>query len=143
MLECSLAVDTGVKMIHNHAPDPLPSVGAFTGKATTTYTSATVLHNTHAEPIRGVIVRSSIPLPADPRVTIILKEPAGLAEIDEGCVAVKEGCLARWSTTGGRKGKQAGLFEWVCDVNTGTEVLKAVWEVRAPQGLKLFEQVRP
>lgn len=132
-----------MKTIHNRAPDALPSVTAFTGKATTTYTSATVLHNTHAEPIRGVIVRSSIPLPADPRITIVLKEPAGLAEIDEGCVSVKEGCLARWSTAGGRKGKQAGLFEWACDVNPGTEVLKAVWEVCAPQDLKLVEQVRP
>ena len=108
----------------------------------TTYTSATVLHNTHAEPIQDVVVRCSIPLTADPRVTIMLKEPAGLAEIDEGSVVVKEGCLARWSTAGGRKGKQAGLFEWVCDVNPGTEVLKAVWEVRAPQGLNLLEQVR-
>lgn len=142
ILECSLAVDTGVKTIHSRAPDALPSVAAFTGKTTTTYTSATVLHNTHAEPIRSVIVRSSIPLPADPRITIVLKEPARLAEIDEGSVAVKEGCLARWSTTGGRKGKQAGLFEWVCDMNPGTEVLKAVWEVCAPQTLKLLEQER-
>ncbi|KAF8556484.1 hypothetical protein OG21DRAFT_614310 [Imleria badia] len=141
ILECSLAVDTGVKTIHNRAPDALPSVAPFTGKATTTYTSATVLHNTHAEPIRGVIVRSAIPLPADPRITIVLKEPAGLAEIDEGSVVVKAGCLARWSTTGGRKGKQAGLFEWVCDMSPGTEVLKAVWEVCASQDLKLLEQV--
>ena len=72
---------------------------------------------------------------------IVLKEPAGLTGIDEGTVTVKEGCQARWSTMGGRKGKQAGLFEWVCDVNPGTEVLKAVWEVCAPQDLKLFEQV--
>lgn len=71
----------------------------------------------------------------------MLKEPSGLTEIDEGSVYVKEGCLARWSTTGGRKGKQAGLFEWVCDVNPGTEVLKAVWEVCVPQDLNLFEQV--
>ncbi|KAG6372192.1 hypothetical protein JVT61DRAFT_7985 [Boletus reticuloceps] len=144
ILECSLAVDTGVKALHNRASDALPqSVPTFTSKAMTTYTSATVLHNTYAEPIRGVIVRSSIPLPADPRITIVLKEPAGLAEIDEGSVTVKEGCLARWSTTGGRKGKQAGLFEWVCDMNPGTEVLKAVWEVCAPQHLELLEQVRP
>ncbi|KAH0833405.1 hypothetical protein J3R83DRAFT_12511 [Lanmaoa asiatica] len=142
ILECSLAVDTGVKTIHNRAPDALPSVGAFSGKATTTYTSATVIHNTHAEPIRGVVVRSSIPLPTDPRITIVLKEPAGLADMDEGSVPVREGCLARWSTTGGRKGKQAGLFEWVCDVNPGTEMLRAVWEVCAPQDLKLSEQVR-
>ena len=143
MLECALVVDTGMKTIHNRAPDALPSSSAFTGKATTMYTSATVLHNTGAELVRGVIVRSAIPLPADPRITIILKEPAGLAEIDEGrSVPVKEGCLARWSTSGGRKGKQAGLFEWVCDMNPGEEVLKAVWEVCAPQGLKLLEQVR-
>ncbi|KAG8212848.1 hypothetical protein J3R82DRAFT_11165 [Butyriboletus roseoflavus] len=140
VLECSLAVDTGVKTIHNRAPDALPSVNAFTGKATTTYTSATVVQNTHAEPIRGVIVRSSIPLPADPRISIVLKEPLGLAEIDEGSVTIKEGCLARWSTMGGRKGKQEGLFEWVCDVNPGTEVLKAVWEVCGPQDMKLSEQ---
>ncbi|KAF8124731.1 hypothetical protein EV363DRAFT_1403015 [Boletus edulis] len=143
ILECSLAVDTGVKALHNRAPDALPSVATFTSKVMTTYTSATVLHNTHAEPIRGIIVRSSIPLPADPRITIVLKEPAGLAEIDEGSATVKEGCLARWSTTGGRKGKQAGLFEWVCDMVPGTEVLKAVWEVCAPQHLELLEQVRP
>lgn len=142
MLECSLAVDTSVKSIHNRAPDALPSVASFTGKATTTYTSATVLHSTHADPIRGIIVRSAIPLPADPRVTIVLKEPAGLAEIDEGSVVVKAGCQARWSTTGGRKGKQAGLFEWVCDMNPGTEVFKAVWEVCAPQDMKVLEQVR-
>ena len=142
ILECSLAVDTGVKAMHSRAPDALPSVASFTGKATTTYTSATVLHNLHGEPIRGVVVRSSIPLPADPRITIVLKEPAGLADIDEGSVTVKEGCIARWSTAGGRKGKQGGLFEWVCDMNPGTEVLKAVWEVCAPQDLKLLEQAQ-
>jgi len=114
ILECSLAVDTGVKTIHNRA------------------TSATVLHNTHAEPIYDVIVWSSISLPADPRITIVLKEPAGLAKIDEGIVSVKVGSLTRWSTAGGRKGGQAGLLEWACDMNPGTEMLillKAVWEV--------------
>jgi hypothetical protein len=132
ILECSLAVDTGVKTIHNRALDALPSVTVFTGKAMTTYTSATVLHNTHAEPIYDVIVWSSISLPADPRITIVLKEPAGLAKIDEGIVSVKVGSLTRWSTAGGRKGGQAGLLEWACDMNPGTEMLillKAVWEV--------------
>ncbi|KAF9230260.1 hypothetical protein BU15DRAFT_83858, partial [Melanogaster broomeanus] len=140
-LECSLAVDTGITTINNRSPDSLPAFGEFTGKVTTTYTSATFVNNTHSETIRGVVIRSSLPLPADPRVTVILKEPAGLADIDTGTVEVRDGCQAQWSTSGERKGKQAGLFEWVCDIKPGSEVLKAVWEVCAPQGLNLVEQV--
>ncbi|KAG9308044.1 hypothetical protein JVU11DRAFT_12611 [Chiua virens] len=143
ILECPLAVDTAVKTIHNRAPEALPSVTEFTGKATRMYTSVTVIHNTHAEMIRGVVVRSAVPLPADLRITIMLKEPTGLANIDEGSVTVKNGCLARWSTKGGRKGKEAGLFEWVCDVDGETVItVKAVWEVCAPRDFELYEQVQ-
>ncbi|KAF8838853.1 hypothetical protein BDN67DRAFT_970913 [Paxillus ammoniavirescens] len=141
MLECSLGVDGAITTINNRSPDSLPSFGAFSDKVTTTYTSATFVNNKHSETIREVVIRSSLPLPTDPRVTVVLKEPAGLADIETGLVNVREGCQARWSTSGGRKGKQAGLFEWVCDLKPGTEVLKAVWEVCAPQGLGLVEQV--
>ncbi|KAH7884852.1 hypothetical protein F5I97DRAFT_1929687 [Phlebopus sp. FC_14] len=157
-LECSLGVDTQLTTLTNRSPDSLPAFGAYTGKVTTTYTSATFITNAHSSTVRrGVVVRSSLPLPADPRVTIVLKEPAGLADVGAGVgvgvgvgddarsrgeVVLREGCKARWSTSGERKGKEAGLFEWVCDVKPGTEVLKAVWEVCAPQGLNLVEQVR-
>jgi hypothetical protein len=141
MLECSLGVDDAITTINNRSPDSLPSSGAFSDKVTTTYTSATFVNNKHSETIPEVVIRSSLPLPTDPRVKIVLKEPAGLADIETGLVNVREGCRARWSTSGGRNDKQAGLFEWVCDLKPGTEVLKAVWEVCAPQGLGLVEQV--
>ncbi|KIK93784.1 hypothetical protein PAXRUDRAFT_828630 [Paxillus rubicundulus Ve08.2h10] len=141
MLECSLGVDGAITTINNRSPDSLPSFGAFSDKVTTTYTSATFVNNKHSDTICGVVIRSSLPLPADPRVTVVLKEPAGLTDIETGLVNVREGCQARWSTTGGRKGKQGGLFEWVCDLKPGTDVLKAVWEVCAPQGLSLVEQM--
>ncbi|KAG1759213.1 hypothetical protein EDD22DRAFT_907092 [Suillus occidentalis] len=119
----------------------LPDFSVFNGKAVTTHTITTTIKNTHRIPVRNVIVRTSLPLPADPRVTVSLQEPEGLADIDSGTVRVGDGCYAGWSTTGDRAGKNDGLFEWVCSsVEPGSRVLKAVWYVTAPRGLSFTEQ---
>jgi hypothetical protein len=138
-IQCSLGIDPAVTTQFNRTVESLPNV--FSDKAITTHTITTTIKNAHHDPISNVIVRTSIPLPGDPRVTVALQEPQGLADIDSGTVRVGDGCYARWSTTGGRAGKDDGLFEWVCSsVKPGSQVLKAVWRVTAPRGLNFTEQ---
>jgi hypothetical protein len=138
-IQCSLGIDPAVTTQFNRTVESLPNV--FSDKAITTHTITTTIKNAHQDPVSNVIVRTSIPLPGDPRVTVALQEPRGLADIDSGTVRVGDGCYARWSTTGGRAGKDDGLFEWVCSsVKPGSQVLKAVWRVTAPRGLNFTEQ---
>lgn len=140
-IQCSLGVDPAVTTQFNRTVGSLPDFSVLNGKAITTHTITTTIKNTHRVPVRNVIVRTSLPLPADPRVTVSLQEPEGLADIDSGTVRVGDGCYAGWSTTGDRAGKNDGLFEWVCNsVEPGSRVLKAVWYVTAPRGLSFTEQ---
>lgn len=135
-IQCSLGIDPAVTTQFNRAVNSLPDFTVLNGKAITTHTITTTIKNTHHEPVSNVVIRTSLPLPADPRVTVTLQEPEGLADIDSGKVLVGDGCYARWSTTGGRAGKNDGLFEWVCSsVKPGSQVLKAEWHVTAPRGL--------
>lgn len=140
-IQCSLGVDPAVTTQFNRTVGSLPNFSVLNGKAITTHTITTTIKNTHRNPVRNVIVRTSLPLPADPRVTVSLQEPEGLADIDSGTVRVEDGCYAGWSTSGDRAGKNDGLFEWVCSsVEPGSRVLKAVWYVTAPRGLSFTEQ---
>lgn len=140
-IQCSLGIDPAVTTQFNRTVDSLPDFTVLNGKAITTHTITATIKNAHRNPVNNVIVRTSLPLPADPRVTVSLQEPEGLADIDSGTVRVGNGSYARWSTTGDRAGKNDGLFEWVCSsVEPGSQVLKAVWHVTAPRGLNFTEQ---
>lgn len=140
-IQCSLGIDPAVTTQFNRTVDSKSDFGVLDGKATTKYTITTTIKNTHHDPVSNVIVRASLPLPGDSRVTVALQEPEGLAAIDSGMVWVGDGCHARWSTTENRAGKNDGLFEWVCSsVKPGSQVLKAVWEVTMPRGLSFTEQ---
>ncbi|KAG1774462.1 hypothetical protein EV702DRAFT_1124039 [Suillus placidus] len=140
-IQCSLGIDPALTTQFNRTVSSLPDLNVLNGKATTTHTITTTIKNTHHNPVNNLIVRTSLPLPADPRVTVSLQEPEGLADIDSGTVRVGNGSYARWSTTGDRAGKNDGLFEWVCSsVEPGSQVLKAVWYVTAPFGLNFTEQ---
>ncbi|KAG1736345.1 hypothetical protein EDB19DRAFT_1721791 [Suillus lakei] len=140
-IQCSLGIDPAVTTQFNRTVDSLPDFTVLNGKAITTHTITTTIKNTHLGPVSNVIVRTSLPLPADPRVTVALQEPEGLADIDSGTVRVGDEFYARWSTTGDRAGENDGLFEWVCgSVKPGSQVLKAVWYVTAPRGLSFTEQ---
>ncbi|KAG1851546.1 hypothetical protein C8R48DRAFT_777838 [Suillus tomentosus] len=136
-IQCSLGIDPAMATQFNRTIASLPD---FNGKATKTYTITATLNNTHRDPVSNVIVRTSLPFSADPRITVTLQEPGSLADIDSGTVRVGDGCYARWSTTGNRAGKNDGLFEWVCSsVKPGSQVLKAVWHVTAPGSLSFTE----
>ncbi|KAG2114827.1 hypothetical protein DEU56DRAFT_896191 [Suillus clintonianus] len=140
-IHCSLGIDPAVTTQFSRSVDSLPDFTVLNGKVVTTHTITTTIKNTHRHPVSNVIVRTSLPLPADPRVTVALQEPEGLAGIDSGTVRVRDGCHARWLTTGNRAGKNDGLFEWVCSsVKPGSEMLKAVWYVTAPRGLSFTTQ---
>ncbi|KAG2031735.1 hypothetical protein BDR03DRAFT_1015846 [Suillus americanus] len=112
-IQCSLGVDPAVTTQFNRTVDSLPDFTVLNGKAITTHTITTAIKNTYHHAVSNVIVRTSLPLPADPRVTVALQEPEGLADIDSGTVRVGDGCYAGWSTTGDRARKNDGLFEWV------------------------------
>ncbi|KAG2073073.1 hypothetical protein BDR04DRAFT_367307 [Suillus decipiens] len=140
-IQCSLGIDPAITTQFNRTVDSKSDFGALDGKATTKYTIITTIKNTHHDPVSNVIVRASLPLPGDSRVTVALQEPEGLAAIDSGMVWVGDGCHARWSTSENRTGKNGGLFEWVCSsVKPGSQVLKAVWHVTTPRGLGFAEQ---
>jgi len=136
-IQCSLGIDPAMATQFNRTIGSLPD---FNGKATKTYTITATLNNTHRDPVSNVIVRTPLPFSADPRITVTLQEPGGLADINSGTVRVGDGCYVRWSTAGDRAGKNDGLFEWVCSsVKPGSQVLKAVWHVSAPCGLSFTE----
>ncbi|KAG2147788.1 uncharacterized protein EDB93DRAFT_1250508 [Suillus bovinus] len=139
-IQCSLGIDPAITAQYNRTVHSIPEFAVHNDRAITTHTVTTTLKNTHHDPISNVIVRASLPISADPRVKVRLQEPEGLADIYSGMVRAGDGCYARWSTTGDRAGKDEGLFEWVCfSVKPGSQVLKAVWRVTAPQGLSLTE----
>lgn len=140
-IQCSLGVDTAVTTQFDRTVASLPDFTVLNNKVTMAHTITTIIKNTHRNSVSNVIVRTSLPLPADPRVTVTLQEPEGLADIDSGTVRVGDGRYASWSTTGDRTGKKDGLFEWVCSsVKPGSQALKAVWHVTAPRGLDFTEQ---
>ncbi|KAG1737065.1 uncharacterized protein EDB91DRAFT_487811 [Suillus paluster] len=140
-IQCSLGVDPGVTTQFNRTVDSLLRLAVVGDRTVTAHTITTTITNTHQDPVSNVIVRTSLPIPADPRITVSLQEPEGLADIASGTVRVRDGCYARWSTTGDHAGKNEGLFEWVCsNVKPGSEVLKAVWYVTAPHDLSFTEE---
>ncbi|KAG0705831.1 hypothetical protein DFH29DRAFT_1077424 [Suillus ampliporus] len=140
-IQFALGVDPAVTTQFNRTVDSLPQFTMYNGQTVTAHTLTTIITNTHQDPVSNVIVRTSLPIPADPRITVSLQEPEGLADIDSGMVQVRDGWYARWSTTGDRAGKNDGLFEWVCShVKPGSEVLKAVWYVAAPCDIGFTEQ---
>jgi hypothetical protein len=103
---------------------------------------AITVKNAHEGPIDDIVIRVSLPVPQNPRITVSLREPLGLAMLDSGAaVLLRDKCSAKWSTSGKRTGRKGGVFEWVChDVQSGSLGLKASWDVNAPRDFNVVEK---
>ena len=137
--------------------------------ASTEYVSCTTITNSHPFALRALVLRDSVPVSEDgERVNVVLRSPAGLADLEqgeelkasavgeeeeEGEAEAEEGEVGperskarrtvRWCKAvldkGGRKD---GLFEWVVDVGAGQEItIETKWDVKAPVSLKWVESV--
>lgn len=127
--------------------------------AATMYRSRTTVMNRHPFTLRELVVRDGVPVCEDEkRVSVVLRRPAGLAELEQGKelqVRAKEDGeregddggegegegkkkqSVRWCKVDGRK---EGLFEWVVEVGAGEELtIDTEWDVKAPVSLKWIE----
>ena len=130
--------------------------------AATMYRSRTTVTNRHPFALRELVVRDGVPLCEDEkRVSVVLRHPAGLAELEQGKelqVGVKEDGgregdddddgesegkkqRVRWcKVVDGKGGKREGLFEWVVEVGAGEELtIETEWDVKAPVSLSWIE----
>ena len=128
--------------------------------AATMYRSRTTVTNRHPFALRELVVRDGVPLCEDEkRVSVVLRHPAGLAELEQGKelkLGVKEEGgpdgdddegegrkkqMVRWcKVVGGKGGRKDGLFEWVVEVGAGEELtIETEWDVKAPVSLKWIE----
>lgn len=125
--------------------------------AATMYRSRTTVTNRHPFTLRELVIRDGVPVCEDEkRVSVVLRRPAGLAELEQGKelqVRAKEDNgregddggegegkkkqSVRWCKVDGRK---EGLFEWVVEVGAGEELtIDTEWDIKAPVSLKWIE----
>ena len=125
--------------------------------AATTYRSRTTVMNRHPFALRALVLRDGVPVSEDERrVNVVLRHPAGLAELEQGeelKVSAEDGesegegegekRTVRWSkVVDGKGGRKEGLFEWVFEVRAGEEVtIETEWDVKAPISLNWIESV--
>jgi uncharacterized protein (TIGR02231 family) len=136
--------------------------------ASTEYVSCTTITNSHPFALRALVLRDSVPVSEDgERVNVVLRRPAGLADLEQGeeLEVGAEGEAAeeevegeeadaqpehskarrtvRWCKSAvGKGGRKEGMFEWVVDVGAGEEVtIETEWDVKAPVSLKWVESV--
>ncbi|KAI0045247.1 hypothetical protein FA95DRAFT_1589849 [Auriscalpium vulgare] len=138
--DCTLGADPAVRIRYTRtaAAQTAPARLFSEQMRTTTYTSRAVLRNTHAFAVRALIVRDALPV-AGGGVSTVLRRPDGLAGAKDEDVTLAaegkgEGRKVRWGkTVDGKGGKKDGMFEWVCALGAGEEiVLETVWDVQAP-----------
>ncbi|EIN04009.1 hypothetical protein PUNSTDRAFT_108850 [Punctularia strigosozonata HHB-11173 SS5] len=135
---CTLGIDYSLAMTYvRRSATKEGDGGAFAEKYnSTTYTVQITVKNKHRFPIKGLVLRDSIPTAAEAikqKVRVILRKPDGLADASQGetvSVEVKGGkAKAKWAADGEKDGK----YDWVCDLEPGKELtLETVYEVRAP-----------
>jgi uncharacterized protein (TIGR02231 family) len=134
--------------------------------AATMYRSRTTVTNRHPFALRELVVRDGVPVCEDEkRVSVVLRHPAGLAELEQGkelqvgakedggregdsgsegeaeAEADKKNQKVRWcKAVDGKGGRKEGLFEWVVEVGAGEELtIETEWDVKAPVSLKWIE----
>lgn len=87
-----------------------------------------------------MLVRHGIPVPADERFAVNLKEPKGLAQLAPLTqLTLKEKVTGRWWLEDGASGSNvSGLTEWaVKDLEPdASEEIKFVYDISAPDGVK-------
>ncbi|VDB88403.1 unnamed protein product [Peniophora sp. CBMAI 1063] len=138
---CTLGPDMGTRVTYNRVSklETDAQASRFSEQYSTTACSAsTTIVNTHPFALATFVVRDSLPISDDEkRVRVVLREPALLAEAEQGDEKDVGGHKVRWADTQGRKD---GLFEWVCSVDAGKEVtLSTAWDVKAPADVKWTE----
>jgi uncharacterized protein (TIGR02231 family) len=134
--------------------------------AATMYRSRTTVTNRHPFALRELVVRDGVPVCEDEkRVSVVLRHPAGLAELEQGKelqVGAKDDGeregdddgdddgegegegkkqRVRWcKVVDGKGGRKEGLFEWVVEVGAGEELtIETEWDVKAPVSLRWIE----
>ncbi|VDB88402.1 unnamed protein product [Peniophora sp. CBMAI 1063] len=138
---CTLGPDMGTRVTYNRVSklETDAQASRFSEQYSTTACSAsTTIVNTHPFALTTFVVRDSLPISDDEkRVRVVLREPALLAEAEQGDEKDVGGHKVRWADTQGRKD---GLYEWVCSVDAGKEVaLSTAWDVKAPADVKWTE----
>ena len=127
--------------------------------AATTYRSRTTVMNRHPFALRELVVRDGVPVSEDDkRVSVVLRRPAGLAELKQG-EELQVGAAdddredkdkdrdntqtVRWGkVVDGKGGKKEGMLEWVVEVEAGEELtIETEWDVKAPVSLWWVESV--
>ena len=133
--------------------------------AATMYRSRTTVTNRHPFALRELLVRDGVLLCEDEKcVSVVLRHPAGLAELEQGkelqvCANKDRGRQGRGDSDGegegegkkkqmvrwcnvvdGKGGRMDGLFEWVVEFGAGEELtIETEWDVKAPVSLKWIE----
>jgi uncharacterized protein (TIGR02231 family) len=146
---CTLGADPATRIRYSRTSkraeeDTRTRASAFSEQwAATTYRSRTTVSNRHPFPVRALVLRDGVPVSEDDkRVNVILRHPAGLADLEQGQeLWVNEQRTVRWcKVVDGKGGKKEGLFEWVFEVGAGAEVtIETEWDVKAPVSLSWVE----
>ncbi|KAI0252907.1 hypothetical protein BJV78DRAFT_1281252 [Lactifluus subvellereus] len=146
---CTLGADPATRIRYSRSSkraeeDARARASAFSEQwAATTYRSCTTVTNCHPFPLRALVLRDGVPITEDDkRVNVILRHPAGLADLEQGEeLKVGEQRTVQWcKVVDGKGGKKEGLFEWVFEVGAGAEVtIETEWDVKAPVSLRWVE----
>jgi uncharacterized protein (TIGR02231 family) len=167
---CTLGTDPGTRIYYECTTKSADDADATRERsassekwAATTYRTCTTVTNRHPFALRELVVRDSVPVSEDEKRTcVVLRYPAGLAELDqkgELRVSVEDSeqedkgekqntqtrtRTVRWcKVVDGKGGKKEGLFEWVVEVEAGEELtIETEWDVKTPVSLGWFEKVR-
>lgn len=143
-IQCPLGIDSAVTTEIERRTQVNSDRGAvhpFIVEDRKTHTITIIVKNTHEGPIGDVIVRASLPVPQSHLIGVSLQEPIGLTMIGSGTIMVRDKCSVGWSTTGDRTGQNGRVIEWVChDMQPGSQVLTAAWDVTAPSNCNVIEQ---
>jgi uncharacterized protein (TIGR02231 family) len=149
MFSCTLGADPATCIRYSRTSkraeeDTRTRASAFSEQwAATTYRSRTTVSNRHPFPVRALVLRDGVPVSEDDkRVNVILRHPAGLADLNQGQeLKVNEQRTVRWcKVVDGKGGKKEGLFESVFEVGAGAEVtIETEWDVKAPVSLRWVE----
>ncbi|KAF9459033.1 hypothetical protein BDZ94DRAFT_1269216 [Collybia nuda] len=137
--DCTLGGDTATKVSYSRTSRSAKvEGGSFSeDKKTVTHNTQITIHNKHTFAIPDLIVCDIIPTCDDERAKVILRKPAGLADIKAGEVVTDKeqaGLKIMWSKqVDGKGGEKEGKFEWRWSIAAGAKVtLESEWEIRAP-----------
>jgi uncharacterized protein (TIGR02231 family) len=146
---CTLGADPATRIRYSRSSkraeeDVGGRASAFSEQwAATTYRSCTTVTNCHPFPLRALVLRDGVPITEDDkRVNVILRHPAGLADLEQGKeLKVSEQRTVQWcKVVDGKGGRKEGLFEWVFEVGAGAEVtIETEWDIKAPVSLQWVE----